>query len=50
MQDCWFARRKNVVGCKWMFTFKFKSNGDIERYNARLVAKAAKRVYLDIWN
>ena len=27
------------MGCKWVFTTKFKVNGTLERYKARLVAK-----------
>ncbi|CAM8942004.1 unnamed protein product [Rhodiola kirilowii] len=30
---------KNAVGCKWVFKIKRKSDGSIERYKARLVAK-----------
>ena len=30
---------KNVVGSKWVFTIKYKSNGTIERYKTCLVAK-----------
>lgn len=30
---------KKTVGCKWVFTLKYKSDGSIERYKARLVAK-----------
>ena len=29
----------NIVGCRWIFTIKYKPNGDIDRYKARLVAK-----------
>ncbi|XP_021751246.1 uncharacterized protein LOC110716901 [Chenopodium quinoa] len=27
----------NIVNCMWLFKHKFKSNGDLERYKARLV-------------
>ena len=30
---------KNMVGCKWTYRTKFTSDGAIEKYNARLVAK-----------
>ncbi|KAI5343597.1 hypothetical protein L3X38_011473 [Prunus dulcis] len=30
---------KRVVGCKWVFTTKYKPDGSIERYKARLVGK-----------
>lgn len=30
---------KNVVGNKWVFTIKFLSDGNVERYKARLVAQ-----------
>lgn len=29
----------NIVGCKWVFKIKRCSDGSIERYKARLVAK-----------
>ena len=31
--------RKKPVRCKWVFTIKFKEDGSIERYKAKLVAK-----------
>ena len=36
---------KSVVGCKWIFTVKFKPGGLIERYKARLVAKGFTQTY-----
>ena len=30
---------KRVVGCKWVFRIKYKADGSIKRYKARLVAK-----------
>lgn len=32
-------RGKTTVGCKWVFTIKYKADGSVERYKARLVAK-----------
>ncbi|CAM8882632.1 unnamed protein product [Rhodiola kirilowii] len=36
---------KPMVGCKWIFTPKFKSDGTLERYKARLVAKGYTQTY-----
>ena len=30
---------KSVVGCKWIYKIKTRSDGSIERYKSRLVAK-----------
>lgn len=36
---------KKVVGCRWVFTTKYKSDGSLERYKARLVAKGFTQTY-----
>ena len=36
---------KNTVGCKWVFTIKYKSDDTIERYKSRLVAKEYTQSY-----
>ena len=38
-------RGKTTVGCKWVFTVKYKSDGSLERYKARLVAKGFTQTY-----
>ncbi|KAH9684421.1 reverse transcriptase Ty1/copia-type domain-containing protein [Citrus sinensis] len=36
---------KRTVGCKWVFTVKFKVDGSVDRYKARLVAKGFTQTY-----
>ena len=36
---------KKVIGCKWVYKVKHKSDGSIKRYKARLVAKGYAQTY-----
>ncbi|KAK4254159.1 hypothetical protein QN277_020331 [Acacia crassicarpa] len=36
---------KKPVGCKWVFTPKYKADGTLEKYKARLVAKGFTQIY-----
>jgi histone deacetylase 1/2 len=38
-------RDKNVIGCKWVYKVKRKSDGSIDRYKAQLVAKGYRQRY-----
>ena len=45
MGNCGFAKEKKSVGCKWIFTIKYKADGSLERNNARLIAKGYTQTY-----
>ncbi|XP_049934544.1 retrovirus-related Pol polyprotein from transposon RE1 isoform X1 [Nymphaea colorata] len=34
-----------IVGCRWVFTIKYRADGSIDRYKARLVAKGYTQTY-----
>lgn len=36
---------KKLVACRWVFTIKYKADGTLERYKARLVAKEYTLTY-----
>ena len=36
---------KRIVGCKWIFTIKYKVDGTLERYKVRLIAKGYTQTY-----
>ena len=38
-------RGKKPVGCKWIFTVKYKVDGNVDRYKSRLVAKGFTQSY-----
>ena len=38
-------REKNIVDCKWIFTLKYKADGSLDRYRARLVTKGYTQTY-----
>ena len=36
---------KKPVGCRWVYTLKYKSDGSLDRYKARLVARGYTQTY-----
>ena len=45
MRHCTITSLKRPIGCKWVFTVKYLSDGCIERYKVRLVAQAYSQIY-----
>lgn len=49
LNDTWTVvdrpQDKPTVGCRWIFTVKYKADGSIERYKARLVAKGYSQTF-----
>nr|GEV17392.1 putative ribonuclease H-like domain-containing protein [Tanacetum cinerariifolium] len=43
--QCALPQGKKPVGCRWIFTVKYKPDGTVERYKARLVAKGHTQTY-----
>ena len=39
------SKGKSIVGCKWIFTLKYKAGGSLEKHKARLVAKGYTQTY-----
>lgn len=44
-----YQDQQNIVGSKWFFKIKYKSNGSIERRKARLVAKRFQKNCHWLW-
>ena len=38
-------KEKKTVGCKWVYALKYKTDGSLERYKSRLVAKGFTQTF-----
>jgi len=39
---CWHPQ---ILGCRWVYTLKYRLDGSVDHYKARLVAKAYTQTY-----
>lgn len=44
-EKCILPKGKKKVGCRWVFSIKYRADGTVERYKARLVAKGYTQTY-----
>ncbi|KAJ0617795.1 putative RNA-directed DNA polymerase [Helianthus annuus] len=44
-EKCILPKGKKTVGCRWVYSIKYKPDGSIGRYKARLVAKGYTQTY-----
>ncbi len=43
MGSSWFPLGSKPIGCKWVFRRKYSTDGSIQTFKARLVAKSFKQ-------
>ena len=39
------VKGKKTIGCKWIFTTKYRPDGSLKRYKAHLVPKEVTQIY-----
>ena len=45
LEICALPKGHKTVGCKWVFTLKYKADGTLDRHKVRLVAKGFTQTY-----